>query len=93
VFEIRVSLDDEMHAALIQDASRHLRPTVYHAKALLRSALGLPFPYPEGFDERDPATWEGTGTCADVKKPASAGNAAGHGAPAKKGILSGDAQS
>jgi hypothetical protein len=58
MFEIRVSLDDEMHATLIQDASQHLRPTVYHAKALLRQALGLPFPYPQDFDERDPTTWE-----------------------------------
>jgi len=59
MFEIRVSLDDQMHLALIEDASRHLRPALSHAKALLRQALGLPVPYPEGFDERDPDTWSG----------------------------------
>jgi hypothetical protein len=42
---LKIGLDDETYAALIDDASRHLRPADWHAKALLRQALGLPFPY------------------------------------------------
>ena len=57
MFAIRICLDNEMHMALMDDAGRHLRPTVDHAKALLRQALGLQFPYPEGFDERYPETF------------------------------------
>jgi hypothetical protein len=57
MFKLTICLDEQMHSALMQDASRHLRPTIYHAKALLRQALGLTFPYPDGFDECDPATW------------------------------------
>jgi hypothetical protein len=59
MFKITICLDNEMHAALMMDASRHLRPTIFHAKALLREKLGLPFPYPDGFDEARPETWQG----------------------------------
>lgn len=43
---LKIRLDHETELALIQDAARHLRPADWHAKALLRQALGLPFPYP-----------------------------------------------
>jgi hypothetical protein len=43
---IKLGLDDETFTALLEDARRHLRPTDWHAKAILRQALGLPFPYP-----------------------------------------------
>jgi hypothetical protein len=44
---IKLGLDDETFTALLEDARRHLRPTDWHAKAILRQALGLPFPYPQ----------------------------------------------
>jgi hypothetical protein len=43
---IKLWLNDETFTALLEDARRHLRPTDWHAKAILRQALGLPFPYP-----------------------------------------------
>jgi hypothetical protein len=43
---LRIELDAECFQALIADASRHLRPADWHARALLRQALGLAFPYP-----------------------------------------------
>jgi plasmid stability protein len=43
---LKVGLDDETYSALIAEAARHLRPADWHAKAILRQALGLPFPYP-----------------------------------------------
>jgi plasmid stability protein len=42
---IKLRLDDETFTALLEDARRHLRPTDWYAKAILRQALGLPFPY------------------------------------------------
>jgi hypothetical protein len=43
---LRVHLDEETFSALMTDASNHLRPTHWHAEALIRQALGLPMPYP-----------------------------------------------
>ena len=43
---LKIRLDHETELALIKDAARHLRPADWHAKAILRQALGLPFPYP-----------------------------------------------
>jgi hypothetical protein len=43
---IRFGLDQETYDALIDEAERHLRPADRHAAALLRQALGLPFPLP-----------------------------------------------
>jgi plasmid stability protein len=48
---LKINLDAETDRALLADAARHLRPVDWHAKALLRVALGLPFPYPP--DPRD----------------------------------------
>jgi hypothetical protein len=44
---LKIQLDTETYTALIQDAGRHLRPADWHAQAILRQALGLPFPYPD----------------------------------------------
>jgi hypothetical protein len=43
---LKLQLDTETYTALIEDAGRHLRPADWHAQAILRQALGLPFPYP-----------------------------------------------
>ena len=43
---LKIRLDADMYDALLKDAARHLRPADWHAKALLRQSLGLPFPYP-----------------------------------------------
>jgi hypothetical protein len=43
---LKIQLDTETYTALIEDAGRHLRPADWHAQAILRQALGLPFPYP-----------------------------------------------
>jgi plasmid stability protein len=43
---LKIRLDHETELALIKDAARHLRPADWHAKTILRQALGLPFPYP-----------------------------------------------
>jgi plasmid stability protein len=43
---LKIALDSETYTALMQDAARHLRPADWHVKAILRQALGLPFPYP-----------------------------------------------
>jgi plasmid stability protein len=43
---LKLGLDDETYAALMDDAARHLRPADCHAKAILRLGLGLTFPYP-----------------------------------------------
>jgi hypothetical protein len=43
---LKIQLDTETYTALITDAGRHLRPADWHAQAILRQALGLPFPYP-----------------------------------------------
>jgi len=68
MFKITICLDDEMHSALMNDASRHLRPTIYHTKVLLRQALGLTFPYPEGFDESRPETWNGAQRTGEIDR-------------------------
>ena len=44
---LKIGLDEETYTALMREASRHLRPADWHAKALLRAALGLEFPYPK----------------------------------------------
>jgi hypothetical protein len=44
---IKVPLDTELHAAIIRDAARHLRPADLHIAAILRQALNLEFPLPE----------------------------------------------
>jgi hypothetical protein len=49
---IKVALDSETYAALMDDAARHLRPADWHAKAILRTALGLRFPYPKDEEHR-----------------------------------------
>ena len=41
---LKLGLDDETYAALMDDAARHLRPADWHAKAILRLGLGLTFP-------------------------------------------------
>ena len=51
---LKIGLDDETYTALMDDATRHLRPTDWHAKAILRQALGLPFPYPDGKSVEEP---------------------------------------
>jgi plasmid stability protein len=51
---LKIALDAETYTALINDAARHLRPADWHAKAILRQALGLPFPYPPVSDEPIP---------------------------------------
>jgi hypothetical protein len=43
---LKIQLDDETYTALMNDATRHRRPTNWHAEAIIRQALGLPFPYP-----------------------------------------------
>ncbi|MGH8069286.1 MAG: hypothetical protein ACRERE_29435 [Candidatus Entotheonellia bacterium] len=43
---LKIQLDTETYTALMEDAGRHLRPADWHAQAILRQALGLPFPYP-----------------------------------------------
>jgi len=43
---LKIRLDDETYTALMSDAAHHLRPADWHAEAMLRQALGLPFPYP-----------------------------------------------
>jgi hypothetical protein len=43
---LRFAVDKETYEALCDHATRHLRPTDHHAAALLRQALGLPFPLP-----------------------------------------------
>jgi hypothetical protein len=43
---LKLALDSETYAALMHDAARHLRPADWHAKVILRQALGLSFPYP-----------------------------------------------
>jgi hypothetical protein len=42
---LKIEFDEETYHALMGDALRHLRPTDWHARALVRQALGLPFPY------------------------------------------------
>lgn len=43
---LKLSLDQETYDALYHSAASHLRPPDWHAQALLRQALGLPFPMP-----------------------------------------------
>jgi hypothetical protein len=43
---LKIEFDDETYYALMNDAVRHLRPADWHAKAIVRQALGLAFPYP-----------------------------------------------
>jgi hypothetical protein len=47
---IKLALDPETYTALIAESARYLRPADWHAKALLRQVLGLPFPYPKDPD-------------------------------------------
>jgi hypothetical protein len=49
---IRFAIDIETYEALTDQATRHLRSTDHHAAVLLRQALGLPFPLPEGTEKR-----------------------------------------
>jgi hypothetical protein len=51
---LKIRLDAEMDHALLADAARHLRPVDWHAKALLRQALGLAFPYHREIDVPKP---------------------------------------
>jgi hypothetical protein len=44
---VKLELDRETFDKLVQEAMRHIRPTHWHAKALVRQALGLELPYPE----------------------------------------------
>jgi hypothetical protein len=51
---LKIQLDAELDHALLADVARHLRPVDWHAKALLRIALGLAFPYPRAIDVPKP---------------------------------------
>ena len=44
---LKLSLDPDTAAALARRAVRDLRPIDMEAEALLRTALGLPVPWPE----------------------------------------------
>jgi hypothetical protein len=44
---VKIPLDAELHAAIIRDAGRHLRPADLHVVYLLRQALKLEFPLPD----------------------------------------------
>jgi hypothetical protein len=44
---VKIPLDTELHAAIIRDAGRHLRPADLHMVYLLRQALNLAFPLPK----------------------------------------------
>lgn len=44
---VKIPLDNELHAAIIRDAGRHLRPADLHVVYLLRQALNLEFPLPK----------------------------------------------
>jgi hypothetical protein len=44
---VKIPLDNELHAAIIRDAGRHLRPADLHVVYLLRQALSLEFPLPD----------------------------------------------
>jgi hypothetical protein len=44
---VKIPLDNELHAAIIRDAGRHLRPADLHVVYLLRQALHLEFPLPD----------------------------------------------
>jgi hypothetical protein len=57
---LRLDLDTETFDSLLAQASAELRPVQLQAKALLRQALGLPFPYPIRTD--DP-------TCVSSEQP------------------------
>jgi hypothetical protein len=41
---LKVPLDEATYEALLENASAHLRPPLWHAAAILRTALGLPIP-------------------------------------------------
>jgi hypothetical protein len=41
---LKVPLDDATYEALLENASAHLRPPLWHAAAILKMALGLPIP-------------------------------------------------
>jgi hypothetical protein len=43
---LKLSLDHETYDALYHAVASHLRPPDWHAQAILRQALGLPFPLP-----------------------------------------------
>jgi hypothetical protein len=51
---LKIYLDEECYGRLIEDAGRNLRGAGPHAKALLRLALGLEFPYPREVDMKKP---------------------------------------
>jgi plasmid stability protein len=51
---LKIALDAETYTALMMDAARHLRPADWHAKAILRQALGLAFPYPAPANTDEP---------------------------------------
>jgi hypothetical protein len=41
---LKVPLDNDTYKALLENASQHFRPPLWHAAAILRTALGLPIP-------------------------------------------------
>jgi hypothetical protein len=45
--QFKIPVDTELHAAIIRDAGRHLRPADLHVVFLLRQALALEFPLPK----------------------------------------------
>jgi plasmid stability protein len=74
---LKIGLDDETYSALMDDAARHLRPTDWHVKAILRQALGLAFPYPA--DDNTPRTPRSAHV---ITAPEPAAASAGEGTPA-----------
>ena len=60
---VKIPLDNELHAAIIRDAGRHLRPADLHVVYLLRQALNLEFPLP---DMKKPAS---VGSAAGLGMP------------------------
>jgi hypothetical protein len=41
---LKVPMDNDTYEALLENASQHFRPPLWHAAAILRAALGLPIP-------------------------------------------------
>jgi hypothetical protein len=41
---LKVPMDNDTYEALLENASQHLRPPLWHAAAIIRAALGLPIP-------------------------------------------------
>jgi hypothetical protein len=51
---LRIEIDQQTYDKLAESAVRELRPVVWHAEALIRRALGLPFPVPDHQDDPAP---------------------------------------